>query len=375
MASPTIKSIAEAAHVSVATVSLALRNHPRISRDTIERIHGIARSQGYRPNPLVTALMTHVRATAPTRNEAVATLGFINAYPEKDPLKVSPSFALNFQGARDRAEQMGYRLDTFWAKETSMTARRLTNILQARGIYGILVGPLPHSKGHLSLLWPQFSASSIGYSMWRPHLHRAVSHHAHAMSLALRKLNRLGYRRIGLAMSPNFNERVDHHWLANFLFYQFYIKEKDRIPPLIDETNNMQNFPRWFKQHKPDAVISAHVSGYEWLVKLKVNIPDEVGFAHLDLDPHQVEFSGINQRPDLIGAAAMDLLINQMNRNERGIPIDPKLLLIESSWVNGATTRKPMIGLDGEAEDLRWRPEREPQRTKPKRARKSAAQS
>lgn len=369
MASPTIKSIAEAARVSVATVSLALRNHPRISRETIDRIHGIAHRLGYRPNPLVTALMTHVRATSATRNEAVATLAFVNAYTEKDPLKVSPSFALNYKGAVDRAQQLGYRLDVFWAKEPGMTARRLTNILLARGIYGILVGPLPHGKGHLSLLWPNFSASSIGYSMWRPHLHRAVSHHAHAMSLALRKLGRLGYRRIGLAMSPNFNERVDHHWLANFLFHQFYLPEKARVPPLIDETNNMQNFPKWFKEHRPDAVISPHISGYEWLVKLKVNVPNEIGFAHLDLEPSGMTLSGINQRPELVGAAALDLLINQLNRNERGIPADPKLVLIESTWVDGSSTRKPVVGGEPEHGRSSLRPAKKSKLPKVRKAR------
>ena len=348
MGVPTIKQIADAAHVSTATVSLALRNHPRISKKTAQRIQEMAKLMGYHPNPLVVALMSHVRMT--TQLPPSTTLGFINAYPERDPRKVSSGFALYFKGACDRADQLGYRMDAFWAREPGMTARRLSNVLLARGIPGILVGPLPRGRGHLSLTWSKFAASSIGYSMWRPHLHRATSHHAHAILLALRKLQRLGYRKIGLAMSPNFDERVDHHWLANFLLSNHNLEEKYGVPVLIDDTDNMQKFPKWFSTHRPDAIISPHQSAYDWLLRLKVNVPGDVGFVHLDLDPQLMNFSGINQRPELIGAAAVDLLINQLNRNERGVPEDPRLLLIESVWVDGFSTRRVQVEKDEPAD-------------------------
>ncbi|HEY8965929.1 MAG TPA: substrate-binding domain-containing protein, partial [Candidatus Methylacidiphilales bacterium] len=106
----------------------------------------------------------------------------------------------------------------------------------------------------------------------------------------------------------------------------------------------MQAFPRWFAAHRPDAVISPHISGYEWLARLKAAVPEEVGFVHLDLEPGQTRLSGIDQRPEAIGATALDLLTDQLNRNERGVPKDPKLVLIEPSWIDGGTTRKPAAG-------------------------------
>lgn len=337
MASPSIKSIAEAAGVSIATVSLALRNHPRISRATSQRIHDVARQLGYRPNPLVTALMAHVRNTS--RPESGTTLAFLNAFPEKNPLKISPAFTRYFRGAIERAGELGYGIDSFWTRESGMTAHRLSGILQARGINGVIAGPLPRGRGHLSLNWEHFSACSIGYSMWRPYLHRSVSHHAHAIAMAVRKLQRRGRRRVGLAVSPNFDERVDHHWLAHFLWYQHTLGKKDVVPVHLDDTADMQNFPKWFTRHRPDAVIAAHVSAFEWLEKLSVSVPGEVDFVHLDVDSALMNFSGIDQRPELIGSGAVDLLAGQLNHNERGIPDNPRLLMIEPAWVDGATTR------------------------------------
>jgi hypothetical protein len=42
-----------------------------------------------------------------------------------------------------------------------------------------------------------------------------------------------------------------------------------------------------------------------------------------------------------IGIMAVDLLIDMLHRNERGSPARPYLLMVEGSWVEGSTLRKP----------------------------------
>jgi len=49
--SPTLRSLAAEAGVSPLTVSLPLRNHPRISATTGERIQQLAELRGYTPDP------------------------------------------------------------------------------------------------------------------------------------------------------------------------------------------------------------------------------------------------------------------------------------------------------------------------------------
>ncbi len=53
---PTIKEVAQAAGVSVSTASRALKNHPRISATTIERVQAVAKQIGYQPNLSAQAL-------------------------------------------------------------------------------------------------------------------------------------------------------------------------------------------------------------------------------------------------------------------------------------------------------------------------------
>src|SRR5258708_3707224 len=62
-----LQDIAEKAGFSKATVSLALRNHASIPEPTRELIQTLAAEMGYRPNPLVSALMTYRRTSQPTR--------------------------------------------------------------------------------------------------------------------------------------------------------------------------------------------------------------------------------------------------------------------------------------------------------------------
>lgn len=55
----TMQDVATAAGVDRTTVSLALRNHPRISLATRKRVQQVADELGYRTHPLVSALMTY----------------------------------------------------------------------------------------------------------------------------------------------------------------------------------------------------------------------------------------------------------------------------------------------------------------------------
>src|SRR5579862_415818 len=56
----TLRMVAAGANFHPSTVSLALRNDPRLPAETRRRIHEVARRMGYAPNPLVSALMSQV---------------------------------------------------------------------------------------------------------------------------------------------------------------------------------------------------------------------------------------------------------------------------------------------------------------------------
>lgn len=63
----SLREVAAAAKVCVMTVSLALRDNPRISEATRARIKRLAAELGYHPDPELSRLMNHLRASRTAR--------------------------------------------------------------------------------------------------------------------------------------------------------------------------------------------------------------------------------------------------------------------------------------------------------------------
>src|ERR1051325_10619811 len=252
----TMQQIADAGGVSRMTVSLALRNHPQISPETRDRIQEIARHMGYRPDPEVSKLMSHLRRLRPARDPSV--LGLITTAEEPGPWRSNRHFARFYEGAVHRAEELGYHLEEFWLKQPGLTSQRLTRILETRSIEGLLIGPLYRPSAHLSIDFSRFAAAEPGHNVWRPRIHRADHHQFHGMLMAVRQLERLGYRRIGLALLQGFDRRTIHNWEGAYLYCAQKLGKTDRIPPLATKTLDKTAFGRWFRQHRPEAVIASH---------------------------------------------------------------------------------------------------------------------
>jgi LacI family transcriptional regulator len=162
----------------------------------------------------------------------------------------------------------------------------------------------------------------------------------HGLGLAVEKLQALGYRRLGLAMPVNFDERVNRSWLASLLLYQYELPPEDRVPPLLETAFDLPGFPAWFRKHRPDVVLSPHLAAHGWLAKLGLRVPDDVGFVHLDRSAAELPCAGIDQKPDQLGAVAVDLVVSDLQRNQRGIPASPKLVYLEGEWVDGDSVRQ-----------------------------------
>ena len=63
----TFADVAREAKVHPTTVSMAMRNHPRLPLETRQRIQEIAKDMGYRPDPAVQALVAYRRRVKASR--------------------------------------------------------------------------------------------------------------------------------------------------------------------------------------------------------------------------------------------------------------------------------------------------------------------
>ena len=140
----TLKQVAERAGVSVMTASRALRNQSNVTTETRERILRASRELGYRPNPLVSALMSYRRASRIVHD--TLTLGWITTFSSRNGWKAVRINQLFYDGAVEAAARHGYKLETFWLREPGMSTRRLNSILYSRNINGLLIPPLPVAR-------------------------------------------------------------------------------------------------------------------------------------------------------------------------------------------------------------------------------------
>jgi len=337
--SPTVRQLASLAGVSRTTISLALRNHPSLPISTRQRIQALAERHGYQSDAVVSALMTRLRTSRKKRT--VDTLAFLTFWPERDSwLKKSVNDRRYFNGICRRAEKLGYQIETFWAKEPGLAPGRLSEILYTRAIRGIVIPPLLRASGHLSLRWEYFAAAAIGYTTIKPDLHRATHSHLAGMVLALRQLKKRGYQRIGFANLFGQDERVRHNWLAGFLTYREIHSHDCTIPPFIPPQWNLKEFKKWLDQNRPDVVLSNSSLPLKMLQDLGYDVPGEIGYANLDRATNDAPYAGVDQYPEQVGAAAIDLVVTQLQNNELGLPRHPQTLLLDGGWVDGPTIRR-----------------------------------
>jgi LacI family transcriptional regulator len=336
----TLRDLAARTGLHFTTVSLALRNSPRLLASTRRKVLRAARAMGYRPDPMLAALNAYRRGRAAPRHQA--TLAWIVNWPRRGDFYGCEEFKEYHDGALERARERGYVLEEFWLHEPGMSIPKLHRILDARNIQGVLLPPQPRAGRFLDLDYARLSALAFGYSMQPPVLHTVTNHHTHSMGLLLTKLADLGYRRIGLCIEENWDEKVEGAWTASLLVSLERRRGQARIPACWDRFDD-EELRRWLRRHRPDAVVGPETVARR-IRAMGWRIPRDLGFASLFLPRKERCFSGIHQNDRLIGAKAVDLVVDMLHRGERGIPETPIRTLVEGVWFPGRTLRPQRQG-------------------------------
>jgi len=332
----TLQDVAARAGVHRSTVSLALRDAPRISADVRRRVQQIARDLGYRVNPLVAALMRSRRSGRATRD---VVLAFVTSYPTRDGWRPArhdrPDF---FPGAVERARDFGYRLEPFWCKEPGVSPKRFCDILANRGITGMIIGRLPPGLHALDLEWNRFSCVALGMTLREPRLHHVTENHFSTVSQAMQRCLERGYRRVGFVFSEaNDSPRVGDRWLGAYLRHQLAYPVRSRLPVCPGDPADAATFATWVRREKPDVILATHHRPVlAWLRALGRRVPEDVGVVDLENRPES-PCAGIHYDPAKVGALAVEMLVGLMHRNETGVPEDPHEVLLTGHWREGDT--------------------------------------
>jgi len=342
----TMRELAQLAGVSQATVSLALRNHPRISATTKARITSLVEKHKYVVDGRVAELMRTIRTHS--TDQLTSCLGLISFYPEEHPwlsLKRRPHLARLHRSMVKRAGELGYRVEPFWVKNPEMKLKRLSQILEARGVRGLLSLGAPDLEEEIPPELQPYLIVTQGTSI-ATHLHRILGHWVHDTTLLLTTAKARGYRRPGLILQQHQDGRNAHIIAAMYLYFSRYDFDCLDIPILYAGSSvDQETLGQWYGQHRPDVIIyydhENHFRSIEtFLKKRKLSIPRDIGLAVLDATVHIEGITGVHQNIEQMGISAVDMLISRLQQGETGLPKVAKVESVEGTWIEGDTLRR-----------------------------------
>jgi LacI family transcriptional regulator len=332
----TFSDIARAAGLNKSTVSLALRNDPRVKAATRKRVVRIAEKLGYRPDARISQMMSYMRKFKSAQtDEVVAFIRFeARGEPSMDEIPFFREFRL---GALAECYNRGYGVNDFPLREYQFNYQRLFDVLYNRGIRGILVAPPTRVMEIKGIDWSKFAAVTMGYRLRAPRLHRVVCSHVKIIRLIFERMEQMGYRRPLLAYREGSDENVNRLWTTAFYGEFRHFPHLERVESYSGESNSA--FLKAVQKAKPDCVIGLSYNFAQALLDKGLGFPDDLGFILLDRHDGPEGATAIDQQPAYQGQCAVRQLISMLSSNDFGVPENQHTLTIQPRWVEGQTTR------------------------------------
>lgn len=334
----TLKDIALHTQLSVAAVSLALRNHPSISPATTERVKAAAAELKYAPDPGLSALAAHRNRLKVYRDFSVIAL--VSNWATRDAWTKRASAQQAIEGATARARTLGYSLQHFWAREQGVSAKRFSQILLNRGIRGVILAPFEAPDDRLELEWNEFAVVALERPAHYTFFHHVVPNHFAGILLAWEQLRLRGYNRIGIIVWTDLAERASHQWEAGYAYLQSKTLELNRVSALVLEPHDpVAQIRSWIRRERPEVVISRSDGFFEAVKSEGLKIPRDIGYASLNVADDQPNSSGIQQHRQAMGEFSIDVLNSLLQSNQRGFHEIPHGTHVDGTWHEGKTLR------------------------------------
>lgn len=329
--------IAQRLRVNSSTVSRALRGDPRIGAELRERVRAMADELGYRPNPLVSALMANRRRRGGAG--AVDVIALITHYGGREDWRKKDVCRWECEGIERRARELGFRVEVFALGNYGGDPARLRATLQARAIRGVILGFSREESAATTFDCTDLCVAGLSNYFPGVAVDRANFHGFFNVQLALDRVRRLGYERPALIVPELNNRYSDNLWSGAFLDWQRQLPRKDRCEPYLPrEDSDAVEFSDWLYRNEPDSLIVYKFPVAQLLAKRGIRVPQDVGLAYLYRSSEEMGgTAGIDGNLDVVGAAALDLVVERLFSNSTGTPPHPKAVLIKGTWQDGST--------------------------------------
>ena len=193
----TIYDIAAQAEVSIATVSRAFNNHPRVSETTRERVFEVARALGYEP---------HASAQSLARKNT-------NLISAVVPIVTSAFFMEVLRGIQDRLDASDYDLVVYASRTLDSVGAQLSRAVQRGRADGLILISTPLTDARVGQILGARQPAVI-IDATHPQIDSVSVDNREGGATATRHLLARGHRRIGLILAVDGSGPSDHRLLG-----------------------------------------------------------------------------------------------------------------------------------------------------------------
>jgi len=331
-AAATIKDVAAAAGVSIATVSAVLNGTPHVSAKRFKLVQDAIASLGYAPHGPARSL----------RRGKTKAIGIVVGDI------ANPFFTSLIRVVEQRASEAGYFVIVANSDDDMHKEINLLRVFREQRVAGILLAPAGDDEAYVSTLRNSIDVPVVLVDRQLPGapFDAVVVNNVKAAQMVTDYLIRLGHRRIAIVIGKQ------HLWTTTQRFNGY--REGLRlagIGPDIDleciADSRTDSAYRMVQKllgmaNPPSAIFAANnlmmLGAIEAVIDMGYRCPDDVSIAGIDDLPWssaiRPKLTTVAQPIDLLGAHALDMLLERIQReDERGDLLKARITILEPEFI------------------------------------------
>ncbi len=306
----SLKDLAEELHVSIATVSRALRSSSEIGCEMQERVKALAKARNYRPNPFAQSL----------RREAPKVIGVVL------PNLVTHYYAAVLDGIEEEAKRSGYSViganshESF--EDETQAVDNFIN-LHVEGIIACLAQTTTDYSHFEEIAEMGIPLVFFGRTCLTERFSCVTANGDEAAQMAVQHLIDTGSRRIAFIGGPNhldMMQRRKHGYLAALRENGLAVERGLIRSGAIDYETALEDTVAILKELHPDAILAFNdiltFAAFNAIKKVGLRIPDEVALIGFTDDVHAAyvtpQMSAIVDQAREMGVTACRLLLRNI---------------------------------------------------------------
>jgi len=323
----TIYDISRKLNVSVATVSRALNNHPRISQATKELVVNAAKEMDYKQNNLAKAL----------KSGETKTVGVIVPYINTN------FFSSVIRGIEEELSPHGYRVIICQSHDDAAIEKKQLNTLLHTQVDCIFISISKNTTDteYIKKVISTTNTPVIFFDRKKdiPGISTITIDDHKGAYLATEHLINQGYKNI-YHFSGDQNLEIYQNRLEGYRSalqdYKLPVVEDNIIntgSSIEEGIHAMKSV--WKRKVKPDAIFSASdftaLGVCKEIKNLKLKMPEDIGVIGFSNEPFtqfmELSISSVDQTPVLMGKISGNVFLESIKDNFSGITIEKKLVL------------------------------------------------